>query len=912
MSRAIDGKKHLNRAEVLKTLEALKYPPQNIVSTVNIAGFDGVEIFTSTALLRAVSDVVDKKKDLILFRVGAQSKGFVGAEGENNHYVALHFAQDESGLKLTYIDPTGAEISPEIMDILRSHPSLKDCPIASSGASLQYTNPTLKGVEPYQMRGNDYDCGVFVALASDMVRRNHKERDKVKLAEVSSKRLGQTLRQLTRGEKTLDDIGEAIERALHIDMEDEAPLLDMSKKKNSEWKLEIHQLDIGQGDSALILFKKRNAADGKYEVVKAIMIDGGRPTEYEYLLKYLANKVGADQEARILDLHRQKEELAKLEERIIALKKKTYEERNYKDPSQSPAKKNEAEIARNEQRARGMKNDIRDLEAALLDEGLKKLDAIIITHDDLDHVGGISRILRREDIFIGPNTKFIIQAGKQGGDDAIYQNIARYVTKGIDDAAEKDVAKKTNIIFAYNKIGRSIWEVFDIAKPDGAPDVEFLASDGSFRGDVALDLHDQRNRVDMAKMEDDNSGSIVSLIKMDNFRYYTAGDFETNRNLIEYLQLKEQALNAQVKYLPIQAFLVPHHGSRENFPGAKAKNPMFVNAIKARAAVISAGGTTYYGHPHKETTDTLEASDTSFVYTTNASDHQTSAKFVVPTRDDIAERKGTIKVQTYQNIAADGQEKFMVKYRGKSSKTRDYFKDKDFNLLKTDFLAVIEGFYGDQEDLKSGRVVKLYLSLDDLKFFKSEGEDRNIKHLNPTTLKKFFEDYEEDDDRDYIMSFSIKEDLISFSISSNSFHDQKQQKIRLCLSAEKASELFAQIKDLKQTIGGGEDKSFGLFLSQDEMDNFQKNGGLTALVKARMKESKDEASKKSASKNCFLEIHPPQKDSKEIVTSSWKRQEEILLKKEYHKDKERNPSTGVHKVIARRVEYGTKKDRSLF
>ncbi len=40
-------------------------------------------------------------------------------------------------------------------------------------------------------------------------------------------------------------------------------------KRNSEWKLEIHQLDVGQGDSALVLFKKLNE-DLEYVVEKSI------------------------------------------------------------------------------------------------------------------------------------------------------------------------------------------------------------------------------------------------------------------------------------------------------------------------------------------------------------------------------------------------------------------------------------------------------------------------------------------------------------------------------------------------------------------------------------------------------------------------------------------------------------------
>lgn len=44
------------------------------------------------------------------------------------------------------------------------------------------------------MGGNDSDCGVLVALSADMVRRNHEGRDQVRLNELLSRQLGQTLR----------------------------------------------------------------------------------------------------------------------------------------------------------------------------------------------------------------------------------------------------------------------------------------------------------------------------------------------------------------------------------------------------------------------------------------------------------------------------------------------------------------------------------------------------------------------------------------------------------------------------------------------------------------------------------------------------------------------------------------------
>lgn len=106
-SSALEPNQYLNREQVLKTFETLGYSPENIVSTVDIEDFAGAEISSPEALNQAIQDVLvkegDKSNQLILFRVGAENRSFVRNEGENNHYVALHFAQDGANLKLTYI-----------------------------------------------------------------------------------------------------------------------------------------------------------------------------------------------------------------------------------------------------------------------------------------------------------------------------------------------------------------------------------------------------------------------------------------------------------------------------------------------------------------------------------------------------------------------------------------------------------------------------------------------------------------------------------------------------------------------------------------------------------------------------------------------------------------------------------------
>lgn len=55
------------------------------------------------------------------------------------------------------------------------------------------------------------------------------------------------------------------------------------------WELEVHQLDVGQGDAAVVLFKKRNIITGIYETDKAILIDTGPEEAKDELIEQLEN-----------------------------------------------------------------------------------------------------------------------------------------------------------------------------------------------------------------------------------------------------------------------------------------------------------------------------------------------------------------------------------------------------------------------------------------------------------------------------------------------------------------------------------------------------------------------------------------------------------------------------------------------
>lgn len=203
-------KQHLTIDQSLKVFEALDYPVENIISTVNAEGFTGAEISSADTLLEAIKNANAENGKLILFKVNSETKSFKDELSANNHYVALYFSKNDQGVSnLVYIDPTGAKISPEVRDLVKSNFPPEKCKIRSSKASLQYTNSSSAG-GVYQMGGNDYDCGVLVAIAAKMIHTNYEECDSINLDEDSSKELGLNLRKLANKKMSADEVWESL------------------------------------------------------------------------------------------------------------------------------------------------------------------------------------------------------------------------------------------------------------------------------------------------------------------------------------------------------------------------------------------------------------------------------------------------------------------------------------------------------------------------------------------------------------------------------------------------------------------------------------------------------------------------------------------------------------------------------
>ncbi len=186
----------------------------------------------------------------------------------------------------------------------------------------------------------------------------------------------------------------------------------------------------------------------------------------------------------------------------------------------------------------------------LRQHGFERLDVMVLTHPDADHVGGLPTVLR------GIPVEVIVSTG-QVHTTQIY---AEFLTE------VKNARDKRGATVIKGVAGAEIPFDADVR-------VEVLApSDAAIRGD------------------DKNNASIVLRLTYGAVSVLLTGDAEIE---------EESWLLKQGYDLAAQVLKVSHHGSHSGSGDA------FLNAVHAEVGLISAGADNQYGHPHAEVLERL-------------------------------------------------------------------------------------------------------------------------------------------------------------------------------------------------------------------------------------------------------------------------------------------------------------------
>lgn len=187
------------------------------------------------------------------------------------------------------------------------------------------------------------------------------------------------------------------------------------------------------------------------------------------------------------------------------------------------------------------------LQGKLKSYGVKRIDFMILTHPDKDHVAGLIGGLKECEVGA------VMEPGIAGG--RVYQR----------------------------------W--IDEVKKEGSTQVVARAGDSYSIGDLSVQVLSPDYELTISESE--NNLSLVLKIVGNDFSLLVTGDIEAE----EEERLLDSGANLEADILK-----VPHHG------GYSEKNGDFFQRVKPVISVISVGEMNPYGHPSEETLDSLSRS----------------------------------------------------------------------------------------------------------------------------------------------------------------------------------------------------------------------------------------------------------------------------------------------------------------
>ncbi len=180
---------------------------------------------------------------------------------------------------------------------------------------------------------------------------------------------------------------------------------------------------------------------------------------------------------------------------------------------------------------------------ALGDVGESRLELLMLTHFDSDHIDGVSQLLERVTVEVIAVPDLEDESGHWAEIEALAEEYQVELMRVTED---------TTVSF-------------------GSAEIEIFAP---------------------VTQEDDNNGGLSALVWEENFEVLITGDMDSETEL---LLAEEQNLSA------VDVLVVGHHGSKYSTGEA------FLSMVQPETAIISVGAGNSYGHPTQETLDRLDA-----------------------------------------------------------------------------------------------------------------------------------------------------------------------------------------------------------------------------------------------------------------------------------------------------------------
>lgn len=178
----------------------------------------------------------------------------------------------------------------------------------------------------------------------------------------------------------------------------------------------------------------------------------------------------------------------------------------------------------------------------------KKIDMVIATHDDLDHVGGLPEVLDRYEV------------------DTLATSLPNSTNIAMSKVVNTALAKSMQTIHSNSR-------------------KQITTDDG-----VTIDILFPTENMDGT--EDGNSASVVARVSYGETSFLLTGDL-SHAGELYLVSLYGDELKSDVLKLG-------HHGSDTS------THPKFLETVKPKAVVVSAGKNNSFGHPHRAVVELVQ------------------------------------------------------------------------------------------------------------------------------------------------------------------------------------------------------------------------------------------------------------------------------------------------------------------
>lgn len=199
-------------------------------------------------------------------------------------------------------------------------------------------------------------------------------------------------------------------------------------------------------------------------------------------------------------------------------------------------------------------NSSRDAREVILpyleQHGIRRLDMVVLTHPDQDHVGGLPEVL--QGVAVG---RFL---------DSAQPSTNRAYQRSLEVALERNIPSER---------------------------ARFPTTTLDLGPEISAQLLSPQEPLLRSGESSDNNNSVVLRLRFGETAVLLTGDLEREG---------EARLLASGQDLRSQVLKVPHHG------GSTGSSAAFLDAVKPEAALISAGASNSYGHPHAATLTRLQ------------------------------------------------------------------------------------------------------------------------------------------------------------------------------------------------------------------------------------------------------------------------------------------------------------------